>query len=83
MILMVKVLPNAHKNSIEGMKDGVLKVRIKAPPDKGKANEELISFLAETLQISKSQISLISGHSSRLKKLKIEADSSLLAKILV
>ncbi|MBI2743620.1 MAG: YggU family protein [Chlamydiales bacterium] len=72
MILMVKVTPNSRKNSIEGYQGDVLRVKIKAPPDKGKANEELIEFLAETFKISKSQITLISGHSSRLKKLKIE-----------
>lgn len=71
---MVKVIPNAHNNAIEGVFEGILKVRIQAPPDKGKANEELIAFLAKTLHIPKSHFRLISGHSSRLKKLEIEGD---------
>lgn len=74
MILMVKVTPNAPQNRIDGFVDGVLKVKIQAPPDKGRANEELIDFLAETFGIPKSRIEILSGHSSRLKKLKIDAD---------
>lgn len=74
MILMVKVIPNAKKNSLEGFQDGVLKVRIQAPPDKGKANEALIAFLAESLHVSKSQIRIISGQSSRLKKIEIQGE---------
>jgi len=71
MILQVKVTPNARTNAIDGFHDGVLKVKIKAPPDKGKANDELIDFLAESFHIPKSRIRIISGHSSRLKKLEI------------
>lgn len=74
MILIVKVVPNARANSIEKMKDGSLKVRIKAPPDKGKANDELIDFLAETFGIPKREIHLISGQTSRLKKIKIDRE---------
>jgi uncharacterized protein (TIGR00251 family) len=72
MILTVKVTPNARANSLEGMHDGVLKVRIKAPPDKGKANEELVAFLADLLQVAKSQISILSGHAGRLKRIEIK-----------
>lgn len=72
MILMVKVTPNARSNAIVEMKDGVLKVKIKAPPDKGEANEELIEFLADHLKIAKSRIRILSGHTSRLKKLEID-----------
>lgn len=74
MILMVKVTPNARKNSNEGFHDGILKVRIHAPPDKGKANETLIEFLSETFSIPKSRIRILSGHTSRLKKIEIEGD---------
>ena len=44
--LAIKVTPNAGRNEITGFKDGVLQVRIAAPPDKGKANKELIDFLS-------------------------------------
>lgn len=73
MIIKVKIIPNAHKNSIESFQEETLKIKIKAPPDKGKANEELIKFLSETFYIAKSDIRIISGHSSRLKKIEIQA----------
>jgi uncharacterized protein (TIGR00251 family) len=73
MIIKVKIIPNAHKNSIEGFQEDTLKIKIKAPPDKGKANEELIDFLSDIFSIAKSQIRIISGHSSRLKKIEIQA----------
>ena len=69
---MVKIIPNAHKNAVEGFCGDVLKVRINAPPDKGKANDALIELLAEHYGVAKSRIHIISGHTSRLKKVEIE-----------
>ena len=72
MILTVKVIPNSRKNSLEGFQGDILKVRIKAAPEKGKANEELIEFLADSLHVPKRDIQIISGHSSRIKKIEIK-----------
>lgn len=74
MILKVSVTPNARENAIVGFQNGILKVRIHSPPDKGKANDTLIEFLAEKFSISKSRIRILSGHTSRLKKLEIEGE---------
>ncbi|MCC6128253.1 MAG: DUF167 domain-containing protein [Chlamydiae bacterium] len=41
MIIMVKVTPNAQKNELIEFVDSILKVRVKAPPDKGKASKQL------------------------------------------
>jgi len=71
MIIYVKVIPNASQNAVMGMQGEVLKVRIQAPPDKGKANEQLILTLARYFQVSKSQIRILSGHASRLKKIEV------------
>lgn len=71
MILQVKVIPNAHKTMLDGFQNEILKVRIHAPPDKGKANEALIVFLSDKLKIAKSTIRIVSGHSSRLKKVEL------------
>ena len=75
MILMVKVIPNAHKNEVVGYQEGVLKVRIQAPPDKGMANDALIELLSEKFSVPKSKITILSGHSSRLKKVSIEGNN--------
>lgn len=72
IILQIKVTPNASKNQIIGFEEKVLKVRIRGVPEKGRVNEELIEFLAETLGIAKSNIKILSGDTSRLKRLKIE-----------
>jgi len=56
---------------MEGFQAGILKVRIHAPPDKGKANKKLIAFLAESFHLAKSQVHITSGHSSRLRSLKL------------
>lgn len=72
MILTVKVIPRARKNEIVGYENGVLKVRLKAVPEKGEANEELIDFLAEELELPKSSLTLVRGHTSRIKHVKIE-----------
>lgn len=72
MFLMVKVIPNSHKNFLEGYQEGVLKVRIQTAPEKGKANEKLVEFLAESLHIPKKQIRIISGQTSRFKRLEIQ-----------
>lgn len=72
LIIQVKVIPHAKKTEIVGEENGILKIRIHAPPDKGKANEELIAFLAKLLGLAKSDLKIISGSQSRLKKIKIE-----------
>jgi hypothetical protein len=65
------VSPNATKNEVVGITDGVLRVKIAAPPVKGKANRELIAFLSGVLGVSKSQISITKGHASRNKVIAV------------
>ena len=72
MIIMVKIIPNAHINKVEGFSHEILKVRVSAPPDKGKANVALIELLADHFSVPKSHIRILSGHTSRLKKIQIE-----------
>ena len=76
MIVKVKITPNAARNAIEGMQGDLLRVRIAAPPDKGKANEALIAFLAKEWKIPKSHIRILSGHASRIKRLEIDGMDS-------
>jgi uncharacterized protein (TIGR00251 family) len=71
-LLRVKVTPKARSNSIVGWEEDRLKVRLRANPEKGEANEMLIEFLAELLGVRRSAIHLIRGHTSRLKDLEID-----------
>ena len=70
--VQIKVTPNASKNQIVGWEENILRVRIKGVPEKGRVNEELIAFLSSILEIPKSNIEIVSGHTSRIKRLKIE-----------
>lgn len=71
VIFRIKVQPGAAKNEIVGVQEDALKIRINAPPVKGKANRALIDFLAEKLQVRKSEIEILSGHTSKIKKIKV------------
>lgn len=70
----VKVKPNSKKQSIEESLDGSLTVHLKSPPVDGKANKELIELLAEKFNVSKSQILIKAGLSSRSKLIEIDTE---------
>lgn len=63
--------PNAARNELAGFSEGVLRVKVAAPPVKGKANKELIAFLAQKLGLSKGDLTILKGHSSRNKLISI------------
>lgn len=71
-ILKVKVIPKASRNEIVGFEDNVLKVKLTAAPEKGKANQALIDLLSKKLKIPKSKITIIRGATSSLKTLEID-----------
>ena len=72
-ILKIKVLPRSSKNEIVGeMADGILKIKLKAPPVEGEANNALIEFLAKEWEISKNKINIVSGKTGRRKTISIE-----------
>jgi len=70
--LLLKVTPNASRNEIAGLSGGILQVRIAAPPERGKANRELIAFLSRALGVRKTAIAIIRGENSRHKAIAIE-----------
>ena len=66
-VLRVKVKPNSKRQLIREEPDGGFTVHLKSPPVDGKANRELIELLADQFGVSKSQVSVKSGISSRHK----------------
>ena len=70
-LLKVHVNPRSSRNEIVGWRDDVLAVRLMAPPVGGAANKACIEFLADRLDVKKSQVSLVSGASSRDKVVEI------------
>jgi uncharacterized protein (TIGR00251 family) len=70
--LRIKARPNASKTVIkEIMEDDTVKLDISAPPVKGKANQELIKFLAREFNVQKDEIKIISGAGDKIKLIKI------------
>ncbi|MDY0161990.1 DUF167 domain-containing protein [Desulfobotulus sp.] len=65
------VQPKASKNEILGLHGNALKIRIKAPPVDGAANEACIQFIAKMIRRPPSSLCLVSGHSSRQKQLLV------------
>ena len=71
VVLEVHVQPRASRNEWAGIHHGCLKVRLTAPPVEGAANRECIKFLAELLDIPKSDLEIVGGHKSRQKSILI------------
>ena len=69
--IMVRVIPKASKSEVVGLVDGHLKVRIAAPPVDGAANAELIKLLSRHFDVPKREIKIVSGVTSRVKKVRI------------
>ena len=72
MLLYLKIKPNQRFDRIEGHK-GQWLIRIKAPALDGKANEHLIQYLSDVLNLAKSKIRIKKGETGRQKCLEIEA----------
>jgi len=69
--VVVQVQPNASQNKILRFEDGVLHLRIAAPPIKGKANQELVKFLSNIFSVSKSSLTIEKGMTSKRKVIVI------------
>ncbi|UCE19397.1 MAG: YggU family protein [Gemmatimonadota bacterium] len=72
VVLQVRVQPRASVNRIEGiLEDGTLKVKVTAPPERGKANRSVVRLLAHHFDVKPSQIEIVSGHTSGRKTVRI------------
>ncbi len=84
MLLRVRVTPNAGADRIETSEirddgEAVLRVRVAAVPDKGKANAAVVALLAKALGVPKSAVSVVSGETARVKTLEIAGNPETLA----
>jgi uncharacterized protein (TIGR00251 family) len=83
--LAVRVTPRARKNEIvEVLNDGTVKIRLTAPPVNGKANEALLKFLAEVLEVPVSRLEVVAGATGRDKLISVvDMDASTLHRKIV
>ncbi|MFH1985217.1 MAG: DUF167 domain-containing protein [Pseudomonadota bacterium] len=69
LLFTVTVQPRASKNAVAGRHGDTLKIRLTAPPVDGAANKACIAFLAKQLGVAKSALEIVSGHTSRTKRI--------------
>jgi hypothetical protein len=72
VLLDVKVIPRSARSGLAGTRDGVVIVRLNAPPVEGAANAELVEVLSAALRVPKRDVSIVSGIRSRLKRVRID-----------
>ena len=71
VMLDVRVIPNAAKTGFSGKRDGSMVLRVHAPAREGKANRELVRYIAEFFGVGRSSVRIVRGENSRLKKVEI------------
>ncbi len=67
----IRVVPRASKSEVVGEIEGSLKVRISAPPVDGAANVEVVKVLAKAFGVAKSNVSIVSGETSKTKRIRV------------
>lgn len=74
VILKIKVFPQAgYSGYVKTLGDGTLKIAVKAAPEKGKANRELVRFMAASFAVPVEQVAIVKGINDRIKMVRISA----------
>jgi uncharacterized protein len=71
IILNLHIQPRASKNEVCGIRENAVRIRLTSPPVDGAANKLCREFLADLLKVPKSDVEIISGESSRHKRIRI------------
>ncbi len=74
MKITLYIQPGASKTELNGTHDGIVKLRISAPPVEGAANKAVVEFIAKSLGLSKSSVKIVSGEKSRIKTVEFDED---------
>jgi uncharacterized protein (TIGR00251 family) len=76
VVFSAKVVPGSSKTAVAGVLDGMLKVKVAAAPEKGKANQCLVEYLAGQLGVKKNCIAIVSGKTNPVKTIEITGISA-------
>jgi uncharacterized protein (TIGR00251 family) len=68
----IRVIPRASRTRVDGERAGAILIRLASPPVDGAANDALVAFLADTLDLPRRNIAIVAGASSRNKRVKID-----------
>lgn len=71
VVFGAKVVPGSSRTAICGLLDGMLKVRVSSPPEKGKANKCLVEYLSKILGVKKNAVKIISGERNPVKQVQV------------
>ncbi|MHC4475486.1 MAG: DUF167 domain-containing protein [Planctomycetota bacterium] len=76
VLFKAKIVPGSSKTAMCGLIGGMLKVKVSAPPQKGKANQCLCEFLAKQLGVKKNAVTIVSGQSRPVKSIQVSGISA-------
>ncbi len=79
MTFAVHVRPGGRRDALEGDHGGALAVRVSAPPADGRANEAVCRLIATAFGVTRSDVAIVAGRTSRHKRVHIEGDGVILA----
>lgn len=71
-----KVVPGSSRTTVAGVLENMVKIRVGAPPEKGKANQCLVAFLARQLGVKKNAVEIAAGHSNPVKQIRVAGISA-------
>lgn len=71
-MLAIRVIPRSPRTRVDGRRGDAILIRLKAPPVDGAANEALIAFLSDVLDVPRRSIAIVSGQTSRDKRVRVE-----------
>ncbi len=77
LVLDCQLQPRASRDEFAGLQGERLKIRLSAPPVDGKANAQLLEFLARAFGVPRRQVELEAGQTSRLKRVRIQRPTKL------
>ena len=75
VMFTIRVTPRASATTVAGERDGVLLVRVTAPPVDGKANDAVVALLAKMLGMPRGEVQVVGGASSRTKRVSVPRDA--------
>ncbi len=76
LVLTLHVQPGARRTEVAGVHGDALRIRLAAPPVDGKANAELVRFLADAFGVPRQQVTLVRGETSRRKVVRIDSPAT-------
>jgi uncharacterized protein len=76
VVFTAKIVPGSSRTAVVGLLGGMVKIKVAAPPEKGKANQALIAFLAECLGVKRNDVAILAGQSNPVKQVQVAGVSA-------